>query len=475
MKRLILTLFILGYYPVYSQDIKISFENKDSSVTGERNLAFIKYGNLGIETLMLIRGNAEFISDSDSVLCFLLSTSSMLGGILYLRRGDSVSVLQESGSPLKYSGSKEVEHNLVEELYANDIQGYGPIRGDIEALPLKRLIPYIKNKLSTLNQVVENYIKKYPSIDLKILEIIKNDAKYSYLKSAIQIMVHLDYSEENCQNLTELLKDDDLKVLADIEYRSSFATNLYQKEYLNFLFYKKNKEKILSVNDSGYFQQLKKRFKFYLEFDDPVRDEVYFNNLRDFFNLQTWKNESIQDYTKDYLMFSENNARKEFIRKHESKILFLQNTELQAKTILSDTVVRNQLLLKPDGTEISFGQLLDSLHYKWVYLDAWATWCAPCRQEMNKINVDIIKKMKAKVIFFSIDDDIEKWKVTINKQYSFDGRVEHYRLDKNSILASKLFGDTIFIPKYSLFNVSRNRFYHNVSKPTVFDLENTLK
>lgn len=467
-----LILILLGFYPLFSQDIKISIENRDS--TGINEVLFKVYDNLGIGEAKLIRNSAGFKSDSDSVMCFYIS-NSMSGGILYLKRGDSVSVTKEANGLLKYNGSKEIEHNLVEILYANDIQGYGPVKGDIQALSMQRLMPYMKGKLSQLNEIVERYVKENPNIDLEILEIIKNDAKYNYLKEAIRKIIYKDYSPENSRNLNNLLKEDGLEALQNIQFRNSFLTNVYQKEYLDFLFYDFYKEKILTSDESGYFEQLLKRLKFYLKFEDPLRDEVYFGVLLDFFKLKTWANTVINEYTKDYFIHSGNVDRKDFIKGLENKALLLQNTEFQAKMILSDTLVRKQVLLKPDNSKITFGQLLDSMQYKWVYIDAWATWCAPCRQEMNKLNIDIIKKTGVKMVFFSIDDEIEKWKSVSEKMYHFDGLVEHYRIDKNSILAQRFFDDSISIPAYFLFNVSRNRFYHNVEKPTKFNLDVVLK
>lgn len=474
MRFLLSTLFALVFSPSFSQEIRITYSNKDTLSDEAPSLLFKRFDNLGIESPMSIRGSASLkVQDGDAQLFYI--SSFMSGGILCLNAGDSISVIRKSGGILKYSGSKEIEHNLVEFLYANDLQGYGPIKGDVQALSMKRLIPYMDNKMTKLNTLITEYLKENPGIDLAILEVIKNETKFNYLKEAIRKTINSTYNDIDYENLVSLLENNGLETLQNLKFRNGFITNIYQKEYLDFLYCKKYKEAILSLDNRNYYQQLQKRFKFYLEFEDPVREEVYFTSLRNFFDLKSWGNAPVEDYTKDYLMFSKNEERKEFIKKQERKILSLQNSELQARLILSDTLLQQQLLLKPDGSEIHFGQLLDSLNYKWVFLDAWATWCAPCRAEMNKLNAEIIQKMNTKVVFFSIDDDIEKWKDVVSRHYSFEGKVDHYRLDKDSILSRKLFGDAISIPQYFLFNVSRNRFYHNVSKPTKFNLDDELK
>jgi thiol-disulfide isomerase/thioredoxin len=57
---------------------------------------------------------------------------------------------------------------------------------------------------------------------------------------------------------------------------------------------------------------------------------------------------------------------------------------------------------------------------KYVYIDVWATWCAPCRQQIPFLK-EIQNKYKTKKIAFvsiSIDKrkDIDKWKETVSKE-----------------------------------------------------------
>lgn len=66
-----------------------------------------------------------------------------------------------------------------------------------------------------------------------------------------------------------------------------------------------------------------------------------------------------------------------------------QTAELPTELPLRKLVVHPQpraipagLMTAPDGTEIA----LDSLRGKMVVLNFWATWCAPCREEMPSLN-----------------------------------------------------------------------------------------
>jgi thiol-disulfide isomerase/thioredoxin len=65
-----------------------------------------------------------------------------------------------------------------------------------------------------------------------------------------------------------------------------------------------------------------------------------------------------------------------------------------------------------------FDNLIKELEGKVVYVDVWASWCAPCRKEISH-SKKIIKKYENKnlvVIFLSIDGDYKKWEKASTKE-----------------------------------------------------------
>lgn len=63
---------------------------------------------------------------------------------------------------------------------------------------------------------------------------------------------------------------------------------------------------------------------------------------------------------------------------------------------------------RPDGPPFSLGDLIGKV----VFIDVWATWCAPCLDARPKV-IDIAKKFEDdpnfEVLLVSVDDSKEKW------------------------------------------------------------------
>lgn len=69
-------------------------------------------------------------------------------------------------------------------------------------------------------------------------------------------------------------------------------------------------------------------------------------------------------------------------------------------------------LQSPDGTRISWEDLLHRYTGKVIYLDLWASWCGPCRNQAPYYEALRAKFTQDSVVFLSIsiDSDPQDWK-----------------------------------------------------------------
>lgn len=117
----------------------------------------------------------------------------------------------------------------------------------------------------------------------------------------------------------------------------------------------------------------------------------------------------------------------------------LNNPEISSKAILDN--------LKTSDVGEIFNSILEKHKNKVLYIDCWATWCAPCRDEMphSKKMIEKFAGKDIEFIFLCIDSEEDKWKAMLS-ELQIGGT--HYCLTKTESSALRKILGISGVPHY---------------------------
>jgi peroxiredoxin len=118
------------------------------------------------------------------------------------------------------------------------------------------------------------------------------------------------------------------------------------------------------------------------------------------------------------------------------------------------------------------GNMVDFSEYKGkvIFLNFWATWCEPCKEEMPSMQLlyDTFKRRDFVVVAVSVDSSgpegvkkfVEKYKLTfpvlhdrrgkVKEKYKTTGVPETFIIDQNGVIAEKVWGAKNWDDAYSI-------------------------
>ena len=285
-------------------------------------------------------------------------------------------------------------------------------------------------------------------ISSNFLEAIKTERKYFYAVALGYGIMNIGYFDEKTNTV----------ISPAPEFFKLWGTML-DKYGTNF--------NELHKNPYGY--RYLEIYKVYRLYEDANFKSIVNNNMLDLFTTKrAWFTDSnLEYYVAAYLSFDLMEGMKEEVlldiyeafKKEFPKSSYIKYLE---PLIAPLAEFRKQKTSLPANASFvddyaninSVDELIKKFPGKKLYIDVWATWCGPCREEF-KYKAELYKLLKANditVVYISIDTDEkdEAWKKMIN----FYG-LESYHIRTNKTFSNQLYyffnvSGTIAIPWYIL-------------------------
>jgi len=448
-KSIILGLIFILFFSSFQK-------NKTTTLSGEINkfdktpllIADFKINNL-FDTINLINGRFNNIIKTENA-CFKTIKYGQVQKNIFLAPGYSLNISFEAtnfGNTIKYEGKGATENRILDSISVA-ISNFD--YRFVYSQPIEIATKYIDSTYDAY----QNYFEKLTNInkvDPVFIKYEKNSLLYS--ASALKTVLGLQ------------------KNIADTNYYSFFNKITIENDkyldipsYRNFLQYYINVKtrNILAIMDSSE----SKLPHDYSNATLKVIDEI--------------KNKKL----KEYLVFENTKSKLEFEGADNfemQKVYFLKNNSdsLYAREIRK--IYTNKLLLA-SGKEApgftcadinGYNFSLKDFKGKFVYLDFWATWCGPCRQE-NPNYLKLQSDYRGKDIVFisiSIDEDKESWEKFVKESPS-DGLslITTGGIESNVAKAYQING----IPTFVLIDRAGKIINSQAPRPSDKELRKTL-
>lgn len=351
-------------------------------------------------------------------------------------------------------------------------------------------------KTSTSLFFINRELKRYDSIPLN--NLYKNNLKHIILKhnKLFKKFIQVNKSSNKFIPKKNIIKSNrnSFRELDSLEYNKlRIKKKVLNKLYKNNLISNINHVYHTSQVDFNYFRSLIRSYKFSLDnfylkkimnlyfnseliFNDPFISYGYMNIfITDIVLIEDNSKINI-DYQKAYKLLpsllkgenlklfrefclhqiakSDNNLANYYFNKYKDSYndtLFIKvyaNKYLineKRKALASNKVE----LVDSDSKNITLDEVIKNYKDKTIYIDFWASWCNPCRNEMSKSKTLINEFKNVVFIYISIDSDKNEW---MNAS-------EEEKIEKNNNFLAINYPSSSFYKKLELQTIPRYLIY----------------
>ena len=365
----------------------------------------------------------------------------------------------------------------AQKLYSNIGQIAGNIEYTASSAKKDKTIAAIEQDIQTqkLNDMsgFKTLLTK-KKISQKLFDLIQNDRDcyYAALTTNILFVKLLNTKPEDFNKFPIEVKQFWGEVfkkvpISEKKYMSSPFWFEYMESYIKFKIYA---HKDFDVGKVKEFKKMAKEGIIHSYILNEAKKHISATLLEHYIAGYLIKNTESRRYEKEFIDIFEG-FKKEY--PNSKYITFLQET-------INSIIAYHKKAEQDFNKEIHFvekyesvnslKEVLSSFKGKKVYIDVWATWCGPCKDEFKyKVALsELLKKKDVEILYISIDKDRREiqWKKMI-KYYDLKGY--HIRANKNFVKDFQRLFDkkgSITIPWYLLIDEKGNIVKKHAKRPS---------